>query len=100
MVISKGNREYVLDNQWIVPYSPYLSIRYNCHINVEVCLSPMAAKYLYKYVFKGDDRAMVRVEVIDENIEKNEVEEYEDLRSIGSSEALSCCICPEMPFRR
>ena len=87
MVISKGGKEYILDNQWIVPYSPYLSLRYNCHINVEVCLSPMAAKYLYKYVFKGEDRAMVRVEVIDENIEKNEVEEYEDLRSIGSSEA-------------
>ena len=87
MVISKGSKEYVLDKKKIVPYSLYLSLRYNCHINVEVCLSPMAAKYLYKYVFKGNDQAMVRVEVLDDNIDKNEVEEYEDLRSIGSSEA-------------
>ena len=25
-----------IDNGWIVPYSPYLSLKYNCHINVEV----------------------------------------------------------------
>ncbi|KAG2967723.1 hypothetical protein PC120_g26923 [Phytophthora cactorum] len=24
-------------NQWVVPYNPYLSQKYNCHINVEVC---------------------------------------------------------------
>ena len=47
----------------------------------------MAAKYLYKYVFKGEDRAMVRAEVVDENVQKNEVEDYQDLRSVGSSEA-------------
>ena len=83
----KGGKEYILDNQWIVPYSPFLSLRFNCHINVEVCFSPTASKYLYKYVFKGHDRAMVRVELMNENMEKDEVEEYEDLRSIGSSEA-------------
>ena len=86
-VITTKGKQFVLDNRWIVPYSPYLSLRYNSHTNVEVCLSPMAAKYLYKYVFKGEDRAMVRTGVVDENSEKNEIEEYRDLRSIGSSEA-------------
>ena len=87
IVINYKSKEFVLDNRWIVPYSPYFSLRYNCHINVEVCLSPMAAKYLYKYVFKGSDRAMVRTEIVDEKLPKDEVEEYRDLRSIGSSEA-------------
>jgi len=32
------------------------------HINVEVCSSVKAAKYLFKYVYKGGDRAMMRVE--------------------------------------
>ena len=86
LVMKKG-KEYVLDNQWIVPFSPFLSLIFDCHINIELCMSPTAAKYLYKYVFKGEDRAMVSVEVRDDNIERNEVEEYEDLRSIGSSEA-------------
>ena len=52
-----------INNSWVVPYSPYLSLRYNCHINIEICISPLAAKYLYKYVTKGPDRAMVSTEV-------------------------------------
>ncbi|XP_077977577.1 uncharacterized protein LOC144433142 [Glandiceps talaboti] len=46
----------ILDNRWIVPYNPYLSTKYQAHINVEVCSSVTAVKYLYKYVYKGHDR--------------------------------------------
>jgi hypothetical protein len=53
----------IIDNRWVVPYCPFLSLRYNCHINVEMCTSPKAAKYLYKYITKGSDRAMVTTEV-------------------------------------
>ena len=74
----------IIDNRYVVPYNPYLSLRYDCHINVEFCTSPKAAKYLYKYVTKGSDRAMVST-VVGEA--RDEITEYEDLRSVGSSEA-------------
>jgi hypothetical protein len=46
-----------IDNRWVVPYNPYLSKTYNCHINVESCHSVQCVKYIYKYVFKGHDCA-------------------------------------------
>ncbi len=47
----------VVDNQWIVSYNLHLATKYHAHINVEICLSISAIKYLYKYVYKGPDRA-------------------------------------------
>ena len=47
-----------LSNQWIVPYCPFLSSKYNCHINLEVCSSIKAIKYIFKYVYKGGDRTV------------------------------------------
>lgn len=48
-----------LDNTWVVPYNPYLSAKFACHINVEICSTIESVKYLYKYVYKGHDRATV-----------------------------------------
>ena len=50
-----------INNSWVVPHSPYLLLKYDCHINVETCVSMKGIKYLYKYCFKGPDRAMAAV---------------------------------------
>lgn len=50
-------RGHMYDNHWVVPYNPCLSKRYNAYINVEICNTVRAFKYLYKYVYKGGDRA-------------------------------------------
>ena len=78
-----------LDNRWVIPYCPYLSKRYNAHINVEICSSISAFKYLFKYVFKGGDRttAVLQNEV-------NEIQDYVDawfipIYCLYSSTALS-----------
>ena len=42
-----------LDNQWVVPHNLYLTTKYNAHINVEICNTIGAVKYLFKYVYKG-----------------------------------------------
>ncbi|GFX86995.1 uncharacterized protein TNCV_2636351 [Trichonephila clavipes] len=40
-----GIHEILVDNSWIVPYSPVLSRIFNCHINVEFCNTIKAIKY-------------------------------------------------------
>ena len=77
----------IIDNRWVVPYIPFLSLRNNCHINGELCTSPKAAKYLYGYITKGCDRAMVAT-VVEGDQPRDEIRQYEDLRSVGSSEAV------------
>ena len=54
--IKKVNgRNVTMNNQWVVPYSPYLTKIYNVHINVEVCVSVKAIKYIHKYIYKGNE---------------------------------------------
>jgi len=57
--IKKGN--VIIDNRWIVSYNPYLSQKYNYHINVKICSSIRSIKYLYKYVYKGHDCVIVSI---------------------------------------
>ena len=77
--------------------------KYRCHINVEVCSTLHAVKYLHKYISKGGDRAEVELaeyapgelEQLDaterdpptSTIVKNEIKEYIDGRYISTSEA-------------
>lgn len=81
---SCNGRSVDVDNQWIVPYNGFLLQRYNCHINVEICSSVKAVKYLYKYSYKGPDRLNIQ---IDDSQQHDEIEEYLDCRYISPPEA-------------
>ena len=61
-----GHAGYIYTNRDVVPHNPYLSAKYDCHINVEVCASIKAVKYIHKYIYKGPDMATVRVSHTDE----------------------------------
>ncbi|KAG3045508.1 hypothetical protein PC122_g24593 [Phytophthora cactorum] len=79
-------------NQWVVLYNPYLSQKYNFHINVEVCTAITAVKYLYKYVYKGSDKAVITVEAVrgegnQMQIEPNEILRFLNARYISPVEA-------------
>ena len=52
---------FQFDNRWIVPNNPYLSWKFKAHINVEVCASVHAVKYIQKYIYKGSDRTTLQV---------------------------------------
>jgi hypothetical protein len=59
-------RELIVDNGRVVPYNPYLTVRYNCHINVELCRGVEVIKYITKYAYKGPDQATVQLTLTDE----------------------------------
>ena len=78
---------HIFINADVVPYNPYLSAKYTYHINVEVATGIEVVKYLYKYIYKGHDRACVSVEAdgaIDEPID--EIKEYMDARYVSACE--------------
>ena len=46
-------KEHLIDNRHVVPYNAGLLLKYDCHINVEICTSVSSVKYIYKYIYKG-----------------------------------------------
>nr|XP_017255780.1 PREDICTED: uncharacterized protein LOC108225432 [Daucus carota subsp. sativus] len=57
--VKKG--QFYLDNRWVVPYNRDLLVKYQCHMNVEICCHARSLKYLFKYCLKGHDRATVEI---------------------------------------
>ncbi|CAN0871861.1 ATP-dependent DNA helicase PIF1 [Linum grandiflorum] len=49
----------LLDNRFVVPYNRSLLVKYQAHMNIEVCHKGRLIKYLFKYVTKGLDRSSV-----------------------------------------
>ncbi|PWZ10229.1 ATP-dependent DNA helicase PIF1 [Zea mays] len=78
-----------LDNRWVVPYNSYLLRLFNCHINVEACGSIKAVKYLFKYIYKGHDRASVVMrDASKADDDVDEIKQYRDARWVTPPEAL------------
>ena len=75
-----------VDNRWIVPYSPFLLAKFQCHINVEICSSIKSIKYVTKYITKGSDQAVFSLQRAPEE-NHNEIEQFQNARYVGCSEA-------------
>ena len=50
-----------MTNRWVVPHNPWLTTKYEAHINVEIVSTVQSVKYLYKYIYKGGDRSVARL---------------------------------------
>lgn len=81
-----------------MPHNVPLCTKYNAHINVEICTGAQAVKYLYKYVFKGHDKALISMQQWFNQTQQqhppqvrepvNEIQLYRDTRYVSASEAL------------
>lgn len=45
--------EVCLTDQDVVPYNPFLTLKYGTHINIEYVFGQQSCKYLFKYILKG-----------------------------------------------
>lgn len=90
------------NNRWVVPYNPFLTNKYDCHINVKSATAIGAVKYLFKYAYKGNDWGSFVVQEDSQVID--ETQDYLDARYISPAEAcyrlfciLSASILPRSP---
>ena len=74
-----------ITNANIVPYNPFLSRYFACHINVELCTMVRSIRYVLKYVNKGSDKSTFVIRNPGDNLD--EIREYRNARYVGSNEA-------------
>jgi hypothetical protein len=90
--IKRNGVTYTVDNSWVVPYNPYLLMKYQAHINVEIVNSIGVIKYLHKYIYKGGSKAVlsqIRVakQTTSSEVVIDEIKNYSESRYIGAAEA-------------
>lgn len=49
----KNGGAILLNDSHVVPYNPYLLLKFGCHINIEYVFGQKACKYIFKYLLKG-----------------------------------------------
>jgi len=95
-ILKRGNRQFEVDNRWVVPYNPWLLLKYDCHINLEFCASITTVKYIFKYVYKGHDCSVLEIrsgtyqqfEERDEpRLEWDEISNFLNTRYVSAPEA-------------
>ena len=86
-VIVRGRQIYDIDNSHIVPYNPMLLKIFKAHINVELCTSIKAIKYVCKYICKGQDMLSFELKPKIKNA-NDETEIYQLARYISAPEAV------------
>nr|XP_048324704.1 uncharacterized protein LOC125421033 [Ziziphus jujuba var. spinosa] len=81
-------RGSIVDNRWVVPYNPYLLAKFDCHINVEICSTIKAVKYLYKYIYKGHDKVAMNIKSFKNGEDIDEIHSFQSARWISPPEAM------------
>ena len=94
-----SKKKYEVTNKDVSTYSPWLLNKYDCHINVKHVNSVKSIKYVFKYIMKGSDQAVVTIEkdsaakksksddTTNVKQPRDEIKEYQTKRYVSSVEA-------------
>ena len=61
-------------------------MKFNCHMNVEVCTTVKSIKYIFKYIHKGNDAA--HIEIRQNYLNHDEILQYLSARYVGPHQAV------------
>uniref|UniRef100_A0A7I4YC74 Mitochondrial ribosomal protein L48 n=1 Tax=Haemonchus contortus TaxID=6289 RepID=A0A7I4YC74_HAECO len=78
-------------DEWVVPTNLYLLLKYDNHINLEICGMISAVKYLYKNIYKGPDRARISIEnepTVDDNQNIDEIKQHLNTRYVCAPQSM------------
>ena len=78
--IAANGKEVFADNRWVVPFNPWILRYLDSHSNLEITHHIQCVKYIYKYVFKGNARVLIKFKVITKDGKEihEEVDEVHD----------------------
>jgi hypothetical protein len=82
------------EDRWVTPHVPALVHLLDCHIYADVCSTATIFLYLFKYLFKGPDRAPFGIRALHEaqaDGDEDQIDEFRDYmnaRYLSSSEAV------------
>ncbi|KAJ6003691.1 hypothetical protein N7522_006383 [Penicillium canescens] len=82
------------EDRWVTPHVPALVHLLDCHIYADVCSTATIFLYLFKYLFKGPDRARFGIRALHdaradgEDDQIDEFRDYMNARYLSSSEAV------------
>ena len=79
-------RRHTVNDSWVVPYNPHLLMKFNCHMNVEVCITVKSVKYIFKYIHKGNGAA--HIEIRQNYLNHDEILQHLNARYVGPHQAV------------
>ncbi|PAV86040.1 hypothetical protein WR25_26520 isoform B [Diploscapter pachys] len=53
-------RIVIADNRYVIAHNPSLLMKLGCHSNVEIVTDLKILKYIFKYIYKGFDRVLIK----------------------------------------
>ena len=100
ITISRGTKTQTFDNRWVIPYNPYVLMKYRVHHDILFAYGSKAnIKYAMKYPFKGPGFAYLECKEVGGKVDVDEPAQYAKMNFRAATEAYGTRI-QSIPYAR